>query len=213
GHVPPPWRLPPPWRAGFAENRGLTRPRRAEHTVGANCAPLARGSDMSRILLVEDEQVNREMFRRRLTGRGVDVLTPAAGAGALAPAGRRAGVLMALGLPGSDGGEAPRRLRAARAPAAIPVIALSAPATADAKERAFAAGCVEFETKPVQLDRLVEKIHAALAKAAPPPAAPARQGHDPVEHAPTPRTLPPPGPDPHPKTPALPQSRPPPPPP
>src|SRR5437879_1910369 len=109
---------------------------------------------MSRILLVEDEDANREMFRRRLTGRGFDVLT-AAELPQL--------VLMDLGLPGIDGWEATRQLKANPATAAIPVIALSAHATADAKEKAFAAGCVEFETKPVQLDRLVEKIHAALA--------------------------------------------------
>ncbi|HJZ56968.1 MAG TPA: response regulator, partial [Gemmataceae bacterium] len=97
---------------------------------------------MSRILLVEDEQVNREMFRRRLTGRGFDVLTAETGERALelVAAERPALVLMDLGLPGIDGWEATRRLKADPATAAIPVIALSAHATADAKERAFAAG-------------------------------------------------------------------------
>src|SRR5438445_8937663 len=125
---------------------------------------------MPRILLVEDEDANREMFRRRLTGRGFDVLTAESGERAveLTTAELPQLVLMDLGLPGIDGWEATRQLKANPATAAIPVIALSAHATADAKEKAFAAGCVEFETKPVQLDRLVEKIHAALANTAPP---------------------------------------------
>ena len=126
---------------------------------------------MPRILLVEDEDVNREMFRRRLTTRGFDVLTAESGERAveITTAELPQLVLMDLGLPGIDGWEATRRIKANPTTAAIPVIALSAHATTEAKEKAFAAGCVEFETKPVQLDRLVEKINAALAKAAPPP--------------------------------------------
>ena len=131
---------------------------------------------MPRILLVEDEQVNREMFRRRLTARGFEVLTAEDGAQAVAvtTAEHPEAVLMDLGLPVIDGWEATRRIKANPATAGIPVIALSAHATADAKERAFAAGCVDFETKPVQLDRLVEKLHAVLATApgAPPPPVP-----------------------------------------
>ncbi|MDB5313798.1 MAG: divK 3 [Gemmataceae bacterium] len=135
---------------------------------------------MPRILLVEDEQVNREMFRRRLVARGFDVLTAENGERAveLTTAERPELVLMDLGLPGIDGWEATRRLKANPDTAPIPVIALSAHATADAKEKAFAVGCVEFETKPVQMDRLVEKVQAALAArppgttAPPPPTAP-----------------------------------------
>jgi len=117
-----------------------------------------------RILLVEDEQVNREMFRRRLAGRGFDVITAENGEQAVerTAADRPALVLMDLGLPGIDGWEATRRIKANPATAAIPVIALSAHATADAREKALAAGCLDFETKPVQLDRLVGKIKAAL---------------------------------------------------
>jgi CheY-like chemotaxis protein len=126
-------------------------------------------------LLVEDEQVNREMFRRRLVARGFDVLTAENGERAveLTTAERPDLVLMDLGLPGIDGWEATRRIKANPDTAPIPVIALSAHATADAKEKASAAGCVEFETKPVQMDRLVEKVQAALAArrpASPPPA-------------------------------------------
>jgi CheY-like chemotaxis protein len=118
-----------------------------------------------RILLVEDEQVNREMFRRRLAARGFDVLTAEDGEKGvlLAAADRPDLVLMDLGLPGIDGWEATRRLKASPLTAAIPVIALSAHATAEAREKAAAAGCVEFETKPVQIDRLVEKVKAAIA--------------------------------------------------
>jgi CheY-like chemotaxis protein len=127
---------------------------------------------MPRILLVEDEQVNREMFRRRLTARGFDVLTADSGERAveLAKAERPDLVLMDLGLPGIDGWEAVRRVKADPATAAIPVIALSAHATADAKEKALAAGCSEFETKPVQWDSLIRKVNEALA--AKPPAPP-----------------------------------------
>lgn len=124
---------------------------------------------MPRILLVEDEQVNREMFRRRLAARGFDVLTAEDGERAveLTAAERPELVLMDLGLPGIDGWEATRRLKANPQTASIPIIALSAHATTDAKEKAFAAGCVEFETKPVQMDRLVAKVQAALAAAVP----------------------------------------------
>ncbi len=123
---------------------------------------------MTRILLVEDEEVNREMFRRRLTLRGFDVLTAETGERAveLTGAEKPAIVLMDLGLPGIDGWEATRRVKANPATAAIPVIALSAHATTEAKEKALAAGCIDFETKPVQFDRLVEKIRSAIEKAA-----------------------------------------------
>lgn len=129
---------------------------------------------MPRILLVEDEQVNREMFRRRLAARGFDILTAENGERAieLVHAERPNLVLMDLGLPGIDGWEATRRLKAHPNSAGVPVIALSAHATADAKDKAAAAGCCEFETKPVQLDRLIEKVNAALAKFPYPPPEP-----------------------------------------
>jgi CheY-like chemotaxis protein len=123
-----------------------------------------------RILLVEDEQVNRELFRRRLTAKGFDVLPAESGERALelARAERPDLVLMDLGLPGIDGWEATRQLKADPATAPIPVIALSAHATPEAKQKATAAGCVEFETKPVQWDALIGKINSALARRAPP---------------------------------------------
>lgn len=119
---------------------------------------------MPRILLVEDEQVNREMFRRRLERKGFEVLTADTGLRAveLTQSGNPDLVLMDLGLPDLDGWEATRRIKALPATAAVPVIVLSAHATADAKEKAFAAGCQEFETKPVNWDVLFRKIAAAL---------------------------------------------------
>jgi CheY-like chemotaxis protein len=119
---------------------------------------------MSRILLVEDEQVNLDMFRRRLERKGYEVLTAETGLSAveLTKSSRPDLVLMDLGLPEIDGWEATRRIKADATTARIPVIVLSAHATADAKEKAFAAGCQEFETKPVNWDVLFKKIEAAL---------------------------------------------------
>lgn len=125
-----------------------------------------------RILLVEDEQVNRDLFRRRLTARGFEVDTAGDGAEAVAAVAAAPPdlVLMDLGLPVLDGWEATRQLKADPATAAVPVIALSAHATAEAKEKAFAAGCAAFESKPVQLDRLVGTIQSVLAAHVPPAA-------------------------------------------
>lgn len=119
---------------------------------------------MPKILLVEDEQVNRDMFRRRLERKGFEVLTADTGLKAveLTQSGSPDLVLMDLGLPDLDGWEATRRIKANMATQAIPVIVLSAHATADAKEKAFAAGCQEFETKPVNWDVLFRKIATAL---------------------------------------------------
>jgi CheY-like chemotaxis protein len=122
--------------------------------------------------VVEDQPVNQELFRRRLAGRGFEVLVAQSGERAveLARAERPDLVLMDLGLTGIDGWEATRRLKADPATAGIPVIALSAHAAAEARQRAADAGCAEFETKPVAWDSLVAKIDAALA-ARPAPAA------------------------------------------
>ena len=122
---------------------------------------------MARLLLVEDEQVNRELFRRRLERKGYAVLTADSGlaAVALVQSDKPDLVLMDLGLPDIDGWEAINRVKADPATAAIPVIVLSAHATSDAKEKAFAAGCQDFETKPVNWDVLFRKIDEWLAKA------------------------------------------------
>ena len=134
---------------------------------------------MTRLLLVEDEQVNRDLFRRRLERKGYAVVTAETGLDAVARAKSETPdlVLMDLGLPDIDGWEATRRIKADPATAAIPVVVLSAHATADARDKAFAAGCEEFETKPVNWEALFRKIEAALARAkaraAPPPPPPA----------------------------------------
>jgi CheY-like chemotaxis protein len=119
---------------------------------------------MPRILLVEDNEMNRDMLSRRVTKRGFEVLTALDGqqAVALAAAESPDVILMDLSLPVIDGWEATRRIKANPATRTIPVIALTANAMTSDRDSALAAGCDDFETKPVQLDRLLEKIHAHL---------------------------------------------------
>jgi len=121
---------------------------------------------MHRILLVEDNELNRDMLSRRLVRRGFDLVIAVDGAEALACAagGNPDLILMDMSLPIIDGWEVTRRLKAAAATRAIPVIALTAHAMAGDREHCIAAGCDEFETKPVEFDRLLEKIQALLAR-------------------------------------------------
>src|SRR5688572_12119323 len=122
---------------------------------------------MARLILVEDEQVNRDLFRRRLERKGHVVVPAENGLQAVEFTKRENPdlVIMDLGLPDIDGWEATRRIKADPATANVPVIVLSAHATADAKDKAFAAGCSAFETKPVNWEALFGKIDAALAEA------------------------------------------------
>ncbi|MGO1541110.1 MAG: response regulator [Luteimonas sp.] len=115
-----------------------------------------------KILLVEDNEMNRDMLSRRLTRRGHAVVTAMDGKAAVdATLDERPDVvLMDMGLPVMDGWEAARRIKADSRTASIPVIALTAHAMAEDRERALAAGCDEFDTKPVDLERLWEKIVA-----------------------------------------------------
>ena len=118
---------------------------------------------MTRILLVEDNEMNRDMLRRRLERIGYEVDEVGDGAEALVRAAAApALILMDLSLPGMDGWEATRRLKADPATASIPVIALTAHVMAGDRERAIAAGCDEFETKPVEFARLRAKMDALL---------------------------------------------------
>lgn len=119
-----------------------------------------------KILLVEDNDMNREMLTRRLVRRGYDVSAAIDGANALALVHSELPdvVLMDMSLPVMDGWETTRRMKADAAVAAIPVIALTAHAMADDRERALAAGCDDFDTKPVDLDRLIAKINAVTAR-------------------------------------------------
>ncbi len=118
---------------------------------------------MTRILLVEDNEMNRDMLRRRLERIGYEVDEVGDGAEALVRAAAApALILMDMSLPGMDGWEATRRLKADPATASIPVIALTAHVMAGDRERAIAAGCDEFETKPVEFARLRAKMDALL---------------------------------------------------
>jgi CheY-like chemotaxis protein len=119
---------------------------------------------MAKILLVEDNENNRDMLARRLRRRDFEVVLALDGEEAchLAGAERPDLILMDLRLPGLDGWEATRRLKAAAATRAIPVIALTADAMAGDREKALQAGCDDYEVKPVDLASLVGKIEALL---------------------------------------------------
>ena len=116
----------------------------------------------ARILLVEDNEMNRDMLSRRLQRRGYEVVTPVDGENGLAltKSETPALVLMDMSLPGIDGWEATRQLKADPATRAIPIIALTAHAMAGDREQALAAGCDDFDIKPIDLDRLLGKIEA-----------------------------------------------------
>ena len=119
---------------------------------------------MTTILLVEDNELNRDMLSRRLARQGYQEVQAVDGGEAIARARDSAPdlILMDLSLPVIDGWEATRRLKADEATRRIPVIALTAHAMAGDREQAMAAGCDDFDTKPVELPRLLEKIAALL---------------------------------------------------
>jgi CheY-like chemotaxis protein len=122
---------------------------------------------MAKILLVEDNEMNRDMLSRRLTRNGFEVVIAVNGQEGvdLATSSQPDLILMDMSLPILDGWEATRRVKANPATKAIPVIALTAHAMVQDKEKALAAGCDEFDTKPVELPRLLEKIKALLPPA------------------------------------------------
>jgi CheY-like chemotaxis protein len=121
---------------------------------------------MKKILLVEDNEMNRDMLSRRLTRRGYEIVMAMDGEQgvAMATSESPALILMDMSLPGIDGWEATRRIKAAPATRAIPVIALTAHAMEGDREKALAAGVDDFDTKPVELERLLGKIEALLAR-------------------------------------------------
>jgi two-component system cell cycle response regulator DivK len=121
---------------------------------------------MPKILLVEDNEMNRDMLSRRLQKRGYEIVLAEDGQQGvrLAQSEAPALVLMDMSLPVLDGWEATRQLKADPATRSIPVIALTAHAMAGDRERALEAGADDFDTKPVELTRLLEKIEALLAK-------------------------------------------------
>jgi two-component system, cell cycle response regulator DivK len=121
---------------------------------------------MPRILLVEDNEMNRDMLLRRLTRNGYEVVIAVDGQQGvdMATSERPDLILMDMSLPVIDGWEATRRIKAEDATKKIPVIALTAHAMAGDREKAAAAGTDDFDTKPVQFERLLRKIEDALAK-------------------------------------------------
>jgi CheY-like chemotaxis protein len=121
---------------------------------------------MQRILLVEDNEMNRDMLSRRLERRGFEVLIAVDGQQGLelARAHKPDLVLMDMSLPVMDGWEATRQLKASPDTRSIPVIALTAHAMSGDRERAMEVGCDDYDTKPIELPRLMEKIQTLLAR-------------------------------------------------
>jgi len=120
---------------------------------------------MAKVLLVEDNEMNRDMLSRRLTKRGHEVVIAVDGAEGVAKARseRPDLILMDMSLPVLHGWDATRELRKGEDTRSIPVIALTAHAMSGDREKALEAGCDEFETKPVELPRLLEKMERLLA--------------------------------------------------
>ena len=125
---------------------------------------------MSTILLVEDNEMNRDMLSRRLQRRGYEVLIAVDGAEGVRLAQEQAPdlVLMDMSLPVIDGWTATRQLKSDPLTRAIPVIALTAHAMAGDREKAIEAGCDDYDSKPVEFPRLLDKIEAFLARRAAP---------------------------------------------
>jgi len=121
---------------------------------------------MAKILLVEDNEMNRDMLSRRLERKGYTVTMAMDGAEGLEKARTEAPdiILMDMSLPVVDGWEATRQLKAADSTRHIPIIALTAHAMATDEQKAHEAGCDDFDTKPVELPRLLGKIEALLQR-------------------------------------------------
>jgi CheY-like chemotaxis protein len=122
---------------------------------------------MARILLVEDNDMNRDMLSRRLERKGhqVTIATDGQQAIDMVSSDKPDLVLMDMSLPVIDGWEATRRLKASEATRPIPIIALTAHAMAEDERKAREAGCDDYDTKPIELPRLLEKIDALLRAA------------------------------------------------
>ncbi len=121
---------------------------------------------MTKVLLVEDNEMNRDMLSRRLIRKGYEVVMAVDGeeAVAMAAAERPDLILMDMSLPVIDGWEATRRVKADESTRRTPVIALTAHAMAGDREKAIEAGCDDYDTKPIELPRLLAKMEALLAR-------------------------------------------------
>jgi CheY-like chemotaxis protein len=121
---------------------------------------------MAKILIVEDNEMNRDMLSRRLERRGYTTLIAVDGGAGVAKARTDAPdlILMDMSLPVIDGWEASRQIKADPATASIPIIALTAHAMTSDRDKAIQAGCDDYDTKPVELPRLLGKIETLLKK-------------------------------------------------
>jgi CheY-like chemotaxis protein len=119
----------------------------------------------TKLLLVEDNEMNRDMLTRRLQRRGFQVIPALDGETALSVARESSPdlILMDIGLPGKNGWDATRSLKHDPRTRQIPIVALTAHALSSDREQALAAGCDAFETKPVEIDRLLRTIESLLS--------------------------------------------------
>ena len=122
------------------------------------------GREMTKILLVEDNEMNRDMLSRRLIRKKYEVLVAVDGRESVEMARSEAPdlILMDMSLPVMDGWKATRQLKASPETQAIPIIALTAHAMSGDREKAMEAGCDDYDTKPIELPRLLGKIEALL---------------------------------------------------
>lgn len=123
---------------------------------------------MARVLLVEDNEMNRDMLSRRLIKKGYEVEMAVDGAEGvrMAQSGQYDIILMDMSLPVIDGWEATRQIRAIDRLASIPIIALTAHAMAGDRDKAMEAGCSDYDTKPVEIDRLLGKMTSLIGGSA-----------------------------------------------
>jgi two-component system cell cycle response regulator DivK len=119
---------------------------------------------MTKILMIEDEEYNRDMQSRRLADKGYHVVMAEDGESAVDMARTELPdlILMDVGLPGIDGYETTRRIKSQQETRAIPIIALTACAMSGDRDKALAAGCNDYDSKPVDFTRLISKIEALL---------------------------------------------------
>jgi two-component system cell cycle response regulator DivK len=124
------------------------------------------GRQMTKILVVEDNEMNRDMLSRRLVRKKYEVLVAVDGGESVEMARSEAPdlILMDMSLPVMDGWEATRQLKASPETQAIPIVALTAHAMSGDREKAMEAGCDDYDTKPIELPRLLDKIEALLGE-------------------------------------------------